>query len=701
MIHVKDLTDEFFNIELDTVRKNKKLEYINIESAFDIETSSTTIRDEKIAHMYIWMFGLKMGNDVVYGRTWKEFIDFMDVLKRRLNLSVERRLVIYVHNLPYEFQFIRKYFEWESVFALSERKAIKAVTTSGIEFRDSYVLSGYSLEKTAENLQFHKIEKAVGDLDYSLTRHHETPLTEEEMYYCRMDIEVLLAYVNEQIQLSGDIIRIPMTNTGRVRSYVRNECYYTSKDHKKTNAGKYKRYRKLMQDLTLDSDTYLQLKQAFMGGFTHANKHHVGETLEQVTSIDFTSSYPSSMLAEQYPMSVPIPVEIHSETELMELCATYSMLFEVRFTNIRSKINHENYISESKCYLLSEPIINNGRVEQASELAMTITDVDFEIIRNAYEWENIAIKNAKRFHRGYLPKSIIESVLKLYEDKTELKDVEGKEVEYMLSKGMLNSVYGMTVTDIIKDNHIYVDGWEKESVSVEEEIEKYNNSRNRFLYYAWGIWITAYSRKNLWTGIMAMGDDYVYSDTDSIKFLNYEKHKPYISWYNNYITNKLYMMCEHYDIDKKRLAPKNKQGHEKMLGIWDYEGTYTRFKTLGAKRYLVEEDGRFTLTVAGLSKANGMSYILEQANHDSDKVFEMFNDDLYIPAHRTGKLTHTYIDHAIEFDCLDYTGKTATVLTESGIHLEPCEFTLSMGEQFKSFLRELGKGYLFKEVSYV
>ena len=144
----------------------------------------------------------------------------------------------------------------------------------------------------------------------------------------------------------------------------------------------------------------------------------------------------------------------------------------------------------------------------------------------------------------YLPKPIIESLLNLYIDKTQLKGVENKEVEYLLSKGMLNSVYGMTVTDIVRDEHNYnnIDGWFEETGDTLKQIDKYNKSKNRFLYYAWGVWITAYARFNLWTGILAMGTDYVYSDTDSIKLLNYNDHIEYINKYNDVILSK-YTQC--------------------------------------------------------------------------------------------------------------------------------------------------------------
>lgn len=686
--------------DYNTIRTNKKIEYLNIESAFDIETSSIYIGSEKSAFMYIWMFGIGYGEPVYYGRTWEEFQELTDTLTENLQLSRDRRLVIYVHNLSYEFQFMRKYFDWLQVFAISERKPIKAVTTSGIEFRDSYILSGYSLAKTAENLQTHRVEKMVGDLDYSLTRHHKTELTLEEIGYCKNDIEVVNAYINEQIEQYSDISKIPMTNTGRVRTFVRNNCYYTSKNHRKTNKGKYTRYRKIMNDLTLEPDDYKQLKRAFMGGFTHANANYVGKTLNNVTSIDFTSSYPASMLAEKYPMSRPFKVEPKTVKEFEELCSRYAMVFDIEFHNLRPRIYQDNYLSESKAIKLEKPIINNGRIFSADMVGTTLTEVDYSIMKQSYVWDSISVGNVKAHHKNYLPKDIIKSILELYQGKTELKGVEGSEVEYMLSKGMLNSIYGMSVTDIIQDTHEYDDSWGVTPANIEEQIDKYNKSKTRFLYYTWGVWITAYSRRNLWTGIVAMGDDYVYSDTDSIKLLNYENHKEYINNYNELIVRKMNNMMDYYKLDKKLLAPKTITGVEKMIGVWDYEGTYTRFKTLGAKRYLIEEDGRLELTVAGLSKKNGIKYMLDYCEGNHEKVFKMFNDNLYIPKEHTGKNTHTYIDHEMTFQATDYLGETVEVHTKSGVHLESAEFTLSIAKQYGIFLNNLVKGYLFKGEKY-
>lgn len=663
------------------------VKYCNIACSFDIETTSTYINGDKFAFMYEWTFAIQ--DIAVYGRTWTDLMDLLNKVRLYFQLTPTERLIVYVHNLQYEFQFIRKYFEWLRVFAVDERKPIIALMPQGIELRDSYILSGYSLAKTADNLVNHSIKKLVGDLDYSLVRHSDTPLTDSELAYCENDVLIITAYIEEQIEQYGSIIKIPMTNTGRVRDFVRNNCLRNKKRKGGKSIGK--RYRELMSECQLDLRSYVFCKRGFQGGFTHASSKHAMKLLENVHSIDFNSSYPYCMLSEKYPMGKPNEIK---DKDMVFNDDSFCYLIRVQIYKLHSKITYESYLSESK--VKGENITAvNGRVFSADFIETVITDMDLKIIQEVYEWKKIKIVDGYYFYKQYLPRTVLDSILKLYGDKTELKGVKGKEVEYLLSKGMLNSVYGMCVTDLIQEENIYEGGeWVKSELNIDimnKMIDKANNSKSRFLYYPWGVWVTAYARYNLWQGIIAMGDDYVYSDTDSIKFLNYDLHNDYIQEYNKGCEDKLKAMADFRRLDFERCKPKGR-----LLGVFDYEGCSDYFKTLGAKRYMTYKDGKYTMTVAGLSKQNGMEYLKELGGGDVNKIFELFEDGLSVPPDRTGKNTHTYIDSEKSGTVTDYLGNTLEVTALSAVHLENASFEMSMSGKYMEFLRAFMNGYILK-----
>ena len=126
--------------------------YYNIPAAFDIEVSSFYHNEEKQACMYVWQFGIL--NWVTYGRTWAEFLDFMDMLTTILSTNESKRLIVYIHNFAYEFQFIRRLFSWTKIFFLDKRKPVYGITgepINGIEFRCSLKLSSKSLKAIFSN----------------------------------------------------------------------------------------------------------------------------------------------------------------------------------------------------------------------------------------------------------------------------------------------------------------------------------------------------------------------------------------------------------------------------------------------------------------------------------------------------------------------------------------------------------------------
>ena len=688
---LKDLTQFLSTINTKDIIKSKDKIYYNLAMSFDIETSSfyedkngviytnddyrklkNTVKADKKAIMYIWQFAIE--ENVIIGRTWNDFLYFCKKLYDFLNLK-ERYIVVYVHNLSYEFQFICKWFTWIDIFADSERKPIKATTDTHFIFKCSYRLSGYSLEVLANNLKSHNIKKMVGDLDYNLIRNSKTPISKEELKYCENDVLIVTSYIDEQINEFGNIEKIPLTQTGKVRRYVRKQCFQN------------KEYQYFIKELTIEKPEYMLLKNAFMGGFTHCNAMYTNKICQNVTSYDFTSSYPTVLISEKYPMSKGKEVYITTETELLNLIKNYCVLVDLQFTNIKTSFMYEQIISYSKCRNVKNPLINNGRIVQADTLTISCTDIDFLNIKDFYKWDNMKIGLCYIYKKDYLPKEFIKTILHLYKSKTELKGVDGKEVEYLHSKELLNSLYGMCVTSIVHDT-VNFNGaeWTTENGNLDEELKNYNTDKNRFLFYHWGVWCTAYARNNLYTGIRECKDDYIYSDTDSIKIFNADKHKNYFEKYNEWIVQKLEKCLKYHNIPQDYISPKTIKGETKTLGIWDFDGFYTDFKTLGAKRYIYRKDNKISITVCGLSKKSGKEFIENQ-----QKPFLFFNDGMFVDCEHTGKMTHTYIDREIENIITDYLGNTAYYHEKSFIHLEKTDYLLSLSDMYIKYFMGVQK----------
>jgi hypothetical protein len=441
------------------------------------------------------------------------------------------------------------------------------------------------------------------------------------------------------------------------------------------------------------------MQRAFCGGFTHANANYVNKVINNVASYDFTSSYPAVMVAEKYPMTYGVKMQFKSNATFENLIRQnkYCVIFDVEFNDICANDIYENYISVSKCIDKEKHVENNGRLVCAKRITLTITEIDFLIIRKNYNFSSYRIGTAYVYGKQYLPTEFVKAILQLYKKKTELKGVDGMENEYLNSKEMLNSCYGMCVTSPLRNTITYKnDLWDTDILSENEKREmllKYNLSENRFLFYLWGVYVTAYARRNLWSGILNIKNDYIYSDTDSVKIVNYDRHKDYFAAYNAAIENKLKTACQYHKIDYSLCAPQTIKGKTKVLGVWDFEGVYNKFKTLGAKRYLVNEndalnvDGKkydYSLTVSGINKKKAIPYLLEK--YGENGIFDAFDNYLYLPPNYSGKNILTYIDYETDGLITDYLGNTREFHELSSVNLSPSDYTLNLSVLFLQYL---------------
>lgn len=678
-------TGQMKNYSFDTEEVTEKIKrkkttktYSKSILTFDIEVTSAWYENGKVigytkgkesdywnnlqalALPYIWQFSC---DDVVYyGR---ELWDFEQVLK---DLPTDVEFIIWVHNLSYEFQFLCNFLTWKSVFARSPRKPIKAVSEQypNIEFRCTYMLTRLSLDAWGKQLGVHK---AVGELDYEKLRTPLTPLTKEEMFYCEQDCKVVSAGIRYYVEKYGRQKDIPITQTGIVRREVKNRLlkdkFYSSK---------------VKQLVPRTADEYKMLQYIFAGGYTHANRWYAGDVIKgYIEHYDFASSYPTVMLCEKYPSAPWIYTGYHTMPDFEEF-EDYAYIFHLRFTNIECA-TYNTYIQGSKAYCTGAKF-DNGRVLSARELEIWVTEQDFITISNTYKWDSLEVVRAYQSKKKYLPKPLLEYILELYANKTELKGVEGQEDLYMQSKQYINSLFGMSVTAIVQSDVVLEnDEWYVKPLTretVEEKLCKLRsrnpNEKRYFMSYSWGCWVTAYARRNLWKCIESCDSEMIYCDTDSI-FVEGEHD---FSWYNKEITEKIKQACIYNDLDYNKTCPKTPKGISKPLGIFESEDSCCEFITLGAKRYVERRnsDNLLHLTVSGINK----------------KAVELLNDD--ICNFKDG------FDFDKDADCV--TKKLPTYLTQMpmvewsdgyiskykyGINLRRNGYLLTMTDEYKELIQ--------------
>lgn len=673
----------------------------------DIETTSF-IDDEgnKRATMYIWM--LSVDDEYIYGRTWKELGDTLTKISKKWGLGKGKKAIIFIHNLAYEYGWFmcNPIFSFVNCFLKDKGHPLYAIDKRGFEFRCTYMMTNKALKDFDA-----PVSKLVGDLDYSKCRHSLTEMEVPEMHYCFRDIYIPQFYLKKLKEEYTDLYKIPLTKTGFVRQRTRKYCF--SQDKYYTFHIKNQHPNEEVYDL-LKGSKEKGIKGAYMGGYTHANSIYVDSIQYNLTCIDFTSSYPSVFLTKMptgkwWKMENPSLEKVHNNIKHHN----YAMIITFIAKDVKRTTDH-SIISTSKIYPEFQSKHNlkadNGKVYKAKIIKMTVTDLDYILIRKFYKMSEIKIESVWCSRYGYMPKSFIECMLDYYEAKTTLKGVEDRQEDYQRGKEDVNSLYGMCVSDIA---HTLIE-WskadekfiEKTIKTVEEQLDDYANSFTTFLVYNWGVWISARARYNLLKTVYEIGEDVVYCDTDSIKFLNGEKHKDLIDKYNSDIIAEEEKCLKYYNIPLERMRPKTVKGVEKPLGVFDYEHPYKRFVTQGAKKYMVEyEDGSYEMTVAGCSK-KGVHFIQAIAYRIGADPLELFKDGFEWGEGFSGRTTAShYYEQKYHYNMIltDYKGVKAEVEEWSYIYIENTSYTLGKTADFHKYLLDIseeranGSGLLGKE----
>lgn len=621
-----------FNFKRAVVKGERVKKCLDIFT-FDIEVTSAWMKDDKLiayepghdndfwndkekyAIPYIWQ--CSFNDTVYYGRELESFLMLLNDIPKDLYI------IMWVHNLSYEFQFLLNIMTVANVFARAPHKPLKCsfMEYPNIEWRCSYMLTNMSLAQWGDQLG---IPKLVGDLEYIYMRTPDTPLFDYELDYCERDCVVVYKGILDHLKQYRNVWDIPLTSTGKIRRVI------------KRRVTKDKEYMKgVKRTIPKDAAEYKLLQTIFAGGYTHANRKYLDDVIrDKVHHVDIASSYPTILCAYKFPYNkwAYIGKQIPDYTTFEDK----AYIIKLHFVNIRC-ISWNTYISTSKSRGCGF-VYDNGRLLAANELWYICTEQDYLTICHNYEWDFVESEGTYCCQKKYLPKIFIDYVLKLYHDKTALKGVDP--VQYAISKQYINSLFGMCVTALFQ-SEVYFNAedpeqWqvgELEASTVNEGLQNLRKWFNHkyFLSYAVGCWVTAYARRRLWECIEYTDKDLLYTDTDSLFYLgDYD-----FTWFNDDITDRLKNACKHHKIDFDLTRPKDPKGKAHPMGLLEPEDDCEAFRTLGAKKYIEERGGSLYLTVAGVNKG------AVKALQSIDDFHDGFSFDKDHPDVR--KLEHTYL----------------------------------------------------------
>ena len=573
--------------------------------------------------------------------------------------------IVYIHNFSFEFQFLINVLQFDYVFARQARKPLFA-EWSTYQFRCSYFLTNMSLAVWAEQRKL-KVKKLVGDLDYTVLRTPKTKLTDTELAYCFNDVLVMYYGLQQYKEKYGHIIDIPFTQTGEVRKEVIERMNVSSE---------YKYRKRCLKLIPETIEEYSLLCDCFMGGYTHSNAVHTDIVLDNVCSKDIASSYPTVMCLEKYPMTYfeeTIPCDDYFNND------KYSYIITFDVEHLRSK-RWNTWLSFSKCAKIKGYSLDNGRVLKADFAQLSLTNIDYEMFQLCYDFENLNIIDFRVSSNDYISPTFVKYILELYGNKTTLKGIKEQEPLYMKSKQYVNSMYGMMVTKNITDTiEFEEDRWKKELLNENSFYTKIASEKKKlsktFGAFQFGVWVTAYARRNLWQGILALDYNVVYCDTDSIKFIDCDSN--FFNEYNKRIEERENERANMLGIPKEKFCPKDRNGISHRLGIFDDDGQYKKFKTLGAKKYCyVDNDNKLHMTVSGVRK-NAVSQL-----HN----IEDFKDGTVFDVEHAQKLLMTYIDDMTPIVWNKGQYDEFYSKYQHGICAQPTTYSLGITDDYESIL---------------
>ena len=650
---------------------------------------------------YIWQCSV---NDwVCYGREIDDFKEFVSYIKEKVHGAETH---IWVHNLSFEYSAVlRELFHFSKKFFTEARKPLK-VCDGNITYRCSYRLTMLGLEKWGKQIG---VQKAAGDLNYHALYTPLTPIEQDEkvMNYCEMDLRVMIAGLRNYLKEYTHIKDIPLTQTGEIR-----------RDLRELNASVRGCNRRIAKRQPKSPEDWKVMHATYNGGLVLCNPANADIMLQcydpnapgyinvgteenpiAQRSVDRKSAYPASMF-EPFPNSEFMVtkskpcwgVNYYEDDGLHHICL-------VEFVNMRAKYGITP-LSTSKRIMCKgveyndwAPArndkerrlgvrVNNGKVWKAERFACYLTEKDFEYINMMYDFDDVIIHSHRVATSGWLDKHVLEYMLKLYEQKTLLRN-DPDVTYYNRQKGRLNGISGMAGTALIRDDIIEQEDYSfkpefKDDKAIQKELDRLQQfPESNVIQYSAGIYITSHQRNSLMKMCMLLGPEKCnYFDTDSDKgsFTEadmkrvYEWNEKYIEW--------MKWRCAEQNLDYNMTCPKDTDGVPQYLGIYENDANYYTIKYEGAKKYAYQlyKGDKTHITVAGVPKAAAICLKTPDDLREGME-FDFFNSHKNMAIYLDGDNPQVTMPDGYK------------VHNKCGVMIRPTSYKLTLEEEYKQLLK--------------
>lgn len=431
------------------------------------------------------------------------------------------------------------FYSMEIYFKANKKKPNK------VTIYDSSKILNFGVDKIAEDFKL-PIRKLK--IDYKAKREVNHILTDDEIAYIKNDVEIMARALDIFFKMGLTKMTIASDAISFYKGLNKNFKLYFPE-----------------LDFTVDEN----IRRSYKGGFTYLNPIYKEVETGSGIVLDVNSLYPSVMKNEKLPIGEPLYFEGKYKDDKL-----YNLYVQVISCSFKIKPNMIPTIQIKR----NLSFIPNEYLESSKGdiVTLTLTNVDLELFFKHYDVFDLT------YHGGYKFKSV-KGLFNNYidywsEEKIKAKK-EGNGARYLISKLLLNSLYGkFGANPNVRTKRPYLD---------DDKVLRFTFNEKEIgktIYIPVASFITSYARRKTIDTSQAIRDYtmdkynkdyYIYSDTDSIHMLELSEEE----------------LKQFIDIDDYK------------LGAWKVESRFIKGKFIRQKCYIeMDEEGKIISTIAGLPK---------------------------------------------------------------------------------------------------